>query len=136
MRLKISCIALLAATAIAFHPAFAEGPRNIEFAGILWGLRQTSGPVDPGPNTFSNAEDLVWVDGGGRLHLMLQERDGIRIIPRISGRSTSSFRAGGIHRPFRAGSPSSLTTRQATSILSTCRKRKHTTSRCDGNRGL
>lgn len=77
MRLKIFCIALLAATAIALHPACAEGPRNIEFAGILWGLRQTSGPVDPGPNTFSNAEDQVWVDDGGRLHVRLQKRDGI-----------------------------------------------------------
>lgn len=56
---------------------FAGGPRDVEFGGMLWGLRQTAGPVDPGPNTFSNAEDQVWIDERGRAHLSLQKRDGI-----------------------------------------------------------
>jgi hypothetical protein len=53
---------------------FAAGPRDLEFGGMLWGLRQTAGPVDPGPNTFSNAEEQVWVDEKGRAHLTLQKR--------------------------------------------------------------
>jgi len=59
---------------MAAAPASAAGPRDIEFGGMIWGLRQTAGPVDPGPNTFSNAEDQVWVDAGGKVHLTLRKR--------------------------------------------------------------
>ena len=63
----------------AFAPAIASAaePRNIEYAGILWGLRQTAGPVDPGPNTFSNAADQVWIDDLDRLHLTITQRGGV-----------------------------------------------------------
>lgn len=64
----------LAATALLIPlAAFAAGPRDIRFADILWGLRQTAGPVAPGPNTFSNAADQVWVDEAGRAHLMVKK---------------------------------------------------------------
>jgi hypothetical protein len=49
----------------------------VDFGGMAWGLRQTAGPVDPGPNTFSNAPDQVWVDAEGRVHLRLQKKDGV-----------------------------------------------------------
>ncbi len=55
----------------------SQGPRDVEFGGFPWGLRQTSGPVDPGPNTFSNAQDQVWVDQEGKAHLRLQEKGGV-----------------------------------------------------------
>lgn len=56
---------------------WAEGPRDITFGGIPWGLRQTSGPIEPGPTTFSNRPDQVWVDGAGRAHLTIQLHDGV-----------------------------------------------------------
>ena len=54
--------------------AYCVPPRNIDFGGIQWGLRQTSGPVEPGPNTFSNAADQIWVDDLGFLHLTVSKR--------------------------------------------------------------
>ena len=98
MRRRVSRLVLLAALAFSIvpsQPATAAGPRNIEFAGILWGLRQTSGPVDPGPNTFSNAEDQVWVDEGGRLHLRLQKRDGIWTASELMAKKDAGY---GIYR--------------------------------------
>ncbi len=58
-------------------PLAAESPRDISFGGMMWGLRQTAGPTEPGPNTFSNLPDQVWVDAQGRVHLTLQKRNGV-----------------------------------------------------------
>lgn len=55
-------------------PVLAASPRDIEFAGITWGLRQNSRPANPGPTAFSNAEDQAWVDEAGKLHITLQKR--------------------------------------------------------------
>jgi len=55
-------------------PVLAASPRDIEFAGITWGLRQNSVPAAPGPTAFSNAEDQVWVDERGKLHITLRKR--------------------------------------------------------------
>ena len=55
-------------------PLLPASPRDIEFAGMQWGLRQNSRPANPGPTAFSNAEDQVWVDGAGKLHITLQKR--------------------------------------------------------------
>jgi hypothetical protein len=76
-RSKIFILSLVLFSLLIPCAAFAAEPRNIEFAGILWGLRQTAGPVDPGPNTFSNAADQVWIDDLGRLHLTITKRDGV-----------------------------------------------------------
>ena len=65
-------IALLILISIVSNSASATEPRNIEYAGILWGLRQTAGPVDPGPTTFSNAADQVWIDDLGRQQAFLR----------------------------------------------------------------
>ncbi|MCX8012907.1 MAG: hypothetical protein N3A02_01285, partial [Rectinema sp.] len=43
--------------------------RVIDFAGMSWSIRQTTGPSNPGPTTFSNAPDQIWIDSQGRLHL-------------------------------------------------------------------
>ncbi|MGB9687035.1 MAG: glycoside hydrolase family 16 protein [Rectinema subterraneum] len=58
---------------ISVLPAIAE-PRDIFFGGMIWGVRQTAGPVDPGPNIFSNLQDQVWVDEQGAVHLTVQKR--------------------------------------------------------------
>ncbi|OGV57166.1 MAG: hypothetical protein A2X49_11910 [Lentisphaerae bacterium GWF2_52_8] len=77
MKHHVFFIALLGLASLALNSAFAADPANIEYAGILWGLRQTAGPVDPGPNTFSNAIDQVWIDDLGRLHLTITQRGGV-----------------------------------------------------------
>lgn len=48
------------------------GPREVEFAGRTWWVKDSAGRrVGPGPNVFSASEDNVWVDGSGRLHLAI-----------------------------------------------------------------
>ncbi|MHB0897301.1 MAG: hypothetical protein ACYC1A_07110 [Spirochaetales bacterium] len=84
---------LMAFCFFVFSPilAFAAEPRNIEFAGILWGLRQTAGPVDPGPNTFSNAADQVWIDSQGKLHLTITQRGGIWIASELMAKKDTGY---------------------------------------------
>jgi hypothetical protein len=48
--------------------------RQIQFAGIIWGVRDGWG--SPGPNEFSDATDSVWVDEQGRLHLKVRKWQG------------------------------------------------------------
>jgi len=48
---------------------FASG-RTVTFAGRTWRVKGP-GYYGPGPNSFSNATDAVWVDAGGRLHLTI-----------------------------------------------------------------
>jgi hypothetical protein len=66
-------------------------PRDIEFGGIPWGLRQTAGPVDPGPNTFSNAPDQVWVDEQGRAHLTLQKRGDVWVASEMMAKRDAGY---------------------------------------------
>jgi len=73
-------------------PATAE-PRNLEFAGIVWGLRQTAGPAAPGPNIFSNAEDQAWLDEAGRLHLSLRKRGDIWTATELMAKKNSGYGA-------------------------------------------
>jgi hypothetical protein len=54
-----------------------EGERSIDFAGRRWIVKQTGElPHGPGPNLWSDGPESVWVDGGGRLHLRIVQRDG------------------------------------------------------------
>jgi hypothetical protein len=51
--------------------------RRIEFAGRTWIVKSTGGvPFGPGPNSWSDASDNVWVDALGQLHLRITQRDG------------------------------------------------------------
>jgi hypothetical protein len=54
-----------------------EGARVISFSGYEW-VVSSSGDrkVGPGPNYFSDAEENVWVDERGRLHLKITWSDG------------------------------------------------------------
>lgn len=48
--------------------------RTIPFAGRTWTVKNVYG--GPGPNTFSNSEEEVWVDENGCLHMAINYRDG------------------------------------------------------------
>lgn len=60
----------------AAHAYAPRARRQISFSGYEWLVKQSDNPVGPGPNYFSDAEDAVWVDGNGRLHLTIQQKDG------------------------------------------------------------
>ncbi|MFH1264942.1 MAG: hypothetical protein ABIK89_04400 [Planctomycetota bacterium] len=45
----------------AAPPAVATTPRTLRFAGRQWHCKQSTTPVGPGPNLFSDSEDSVWV---------------------------------------------------------------------------
>jgi len=72
------CCALLAALAIP--PASADrsdaAPRRLHWSGYDWVVKDSRGPVGPGPNRFSDSRRSVWVDAEGRLHLRIEKRDG------------------------------------------------------------
>jgi hypothetical protein len=51
--------------------------RTITFSGRVWNVKASDTPVGPGPNYFSDAAEDVWVDGNGRLHLKIRQRDGV-----------------------------------------------------------
>ena len=53
---------------IAGHP-------TIQFSGYEWAVKGGVS-LGPGPNHFSTSHDNVWVDGQGRLHLKITQRDG------------------------------------------------------------
>lgn len=71
-------------------PAMAE-PRDITFGGIVWGVKQTAGPVDPGPNTFSNLQDQVWVDEQGAVHLTVQKRGSVWTASEIMAKKDAGY---------------------------------------------
>ena len=62
------------AAAYAYVP---RAERQISFSGYEWLVKQSDVKVGPGPNYFSDAEDAVWVDGDGRLHLTIQKEEGL-----------------------------------------------------------
>ncbi len=49
--------------------------RTIEFAGRQWWVK--SGYGGPGPNSWSDSEESVWLDKEGRLNLKIRQIDGI-----------------------------------------------------------
>jgi len=52
-------------------------PRTVPFAGRCWAVKDSSEPVGPGPNVFSDSTENVWVDTAGRLHLRITFRGGV-----------------------------------------------------------
>jgi hypothetical protein len=51
------------------------GGTTVEFGGRAWRVKGP-GYYGPGPNVFCDEPECVWVDGDGRLHLTLADRDG------------------------------------------------------------
>ena len=52
------------------------GPREIRFAGYDWNVKSGQW-LGPGPNHFSEAEEDLWIDTSGRLHMKIAEREGL-----------------------------------------------------------
>ena len=50
--------------------------RKLDFSGQRWLVKGTDTLEGPGPNYFSDDEESVWVDGEGRLHVKIGEREG------------------------------------------------------------
>lgn len=52
--------------------------RIISFSGYEWIVRKTGDTKEgPGPNLFSDAQENVWVDQQGRLHLKIVQKGGL-----------------------------------------------------------
>jgi hypothetical protein len=72
-----ACVVLLAlgvasAPAQAAKPSPPQPPREIQFSGYTWLVKDSGGAKwGPGPNVFSPSTDNVWVDPAGRLHLKI-----------------------------------------------------------------
>jgi len=49
--------------------------RTLSFARRTWAVKEAPLPVGPGPNRFSSDPNDVWVDGNGKLHLTIHQRD-------------------------------------------------------------
>ena len=49
----------------------AGSARTITFSGYTWNVKNSTSPVGPGPNLFSDSSNNVWVDTAGRLHLAI-----------------------------------------------------------------
>ena len=73
-------LALIVLTAVTAGLATAAGkpgyPDRIVWAGRTWQVKSSQSKVGPGPNYFSASTDNVWVDGFGRLHLRITNRNG------------------------------------------------------------
>lgn len=50
---------------------------SLTFSGYLWTIKHSESPLGPGPNPFSRGEDDVYVDGEGRLHLKIVQRNNV-----------------------------------------------------------
>jgi hypothetical protein len=50
--------------------------RILQFAGRTWAVKEAPVPVGPGDNLFSFAQEDVFVDAGGNLHLTIRDEDG------------------------------------------------------------
>ena len=65
------------ASALSTKDSVPAGPRIITFAGYEWEVRSSLPEKQgPGPNYFSDAEENVWVDNEGKLHLRVTHQNG------------------------------------------------------------
>jgi hypothetical protein len=52
----------------------SPGVRFLSFSGYDWSVKNSTGPVGPGPNYFSDQTNNVWTDTNGWLHLRITHR--------------------------------------------------------------
>lgn len=64
---------------------------EITFAGRKWDIKSSATPVGPGPNTFSDRYDDVWVDDKGYLHLTIDQHDGQWYSSEVVGRDNLGY---------------------------------------------
>lgn len=70
--LILIALSLAADPAMAARPSPAQPPREIQFSGQTWVVKDSGGAKwGPGPNVFSPSTENVWVDTLGRLHLKI-----------------------------------------------------------------
>ena len=50
--------------------------KEMEFGGQTWRVKSSQGPINPGPNYWSNASQSVWLDDQG-MHLTVTKRAGV-----------------------------------------------------------
>ena len=60
------------AKAVVTRPS--PGVRFFSFSGYDWWVKNSAGPVGPGPNYFSDNTNNVWTDTNGWLHLRITHR--------------------------------------------------------------
>jgi hypothetical protein len=53
------------------HTEWDHYDRQIQFSGYDWLVKSSLSRTGPGPNFFSDAQDNVWIDDQGRLHLAI-----------------------------------------------------------------
>ena len=51
--------------------------RRLTFSGYEWLVKGSDTRVGPGPNFYAEGEENVWVDAEGRLHLRIDQQDGL-----------------------------------------------------------
>ncbi len=62
-----------ARTHAALYRSALGNTRLLYFSGHEWWVKNSSGPVGPGPNYFSDSQDNVWMDSEHRLHLKISK---------------------------------------------------------------
>ena len=87
---------------VALIPAALDA-RTITFAGREWEVR--SGYGGPGPNSWSDSEESVWLDADGMLHLKIREVDGIWNCAEVTSVVPTRY---GMHRFYAIGRLDSL----------------------------
>ena len=60
------------AKAVVTRPS--PGVRFLSFSGYDWSVKNSTSPVGPGPNYFSDQTNNVWIDTNGWLHLRITHR--------------------------------------------------------------
>ena len=61
----------LSKASVEFTRMASANFRTLAFSGYEWAVKQSSGPVGPGPNLFSDSGENVCLDKSGRLHLKI-----------------------------------------------------------------
>ncbi len=73
MRATLLALMLAITIAVSAGPASA---RTIHWSGQTWQVKDSAGPVGPGPNRFSDDHPNVWVDARGWLHIAVTRHAG------------------------------------------------------------
>ncbi len=72
-RLRKGFIIIIITLAVFLNQQVMAQPRIIEFSDYSWLVKTSNRKQAPGPNMFSNDEELVWVDSNGDLHLAIKQ---------------------------------------------------------------
>jgi len=65
--------------------------RELSFSGHQWLVKGSDTRVGPGPNLFSDGDESAWVDSQGRLHLKINQKDGLWRCAEVISRDTFGY---------------------------------------------